>query len=149
MKKERLIGILQQVEDLNSDDFPYCKTEEFLFRFILSSGTTQIAVRESFDRWANSVDFIMYKIPETIFEMKAMILAAKRLYYAGSWDSRSANELNITGELRNAKQALKQAEKQRKESEQIAMIQKYVGNKKRKRPRTDKRMRSAPASIRF
>ena len=94
------------------------------------------------------VDYIFYGIPKDRFELQALLFAAKRLYYAGSYNDGWGEEINIAGELRKAKQMQKKAYMQERIEDQQAVIQEYLGEKKEKPKIREKRQRAVPAGMR-
>ena len=152
MEMNQLHELLNQVPGVMKVSDWCCDTEEFNFRFLDQSGITHIGIRKHFDRWANSTDFVLAKIPQSIFEMEALILAAKRMLNTGNWAKGMGQEMDIGGTWRKAKQVLKSANKCKKEAERLATIAAFVGKKKNSKSRAsrpDRRMRAVPTSMKF
>ncbi len=152
MGMNQLHELLNQVPGVSNVEYWSCQTAEFHFRFLDQSGQTHIGIKSHFDRWANSTDFVLYKLPESVFEMEALILAAQRLLNTGNLDIGMGQELDLGGTYRKAKQVLKSANKCKKEAERLALITEFVGEKKnsrKKAARADHRMRSMPTGMKF
>jgi len=93
------------ISDYSPEGYVYGYTKELLFYF-LTGRDVRIAVRKTFDRWANSTDFIC-RWPKSEADLVALVRVATERFNGGHYDEGIGREVDISGLLRKAKRQIR------------------------------------------
>jgi len=82
----------------------HASTDEFYIRYF--EDRVEFGIRQHFDRWCNSADFLFWRIPKDLIGVKALLQAAVYCLKAGVFDQ-GWSKLDIYPWYRNKRKELR------------------------------------------